>query len=201
MREGNTPSHGTRQMLILGLLDSRPFSLALQSYRWVVFLSFMRGFVVHSEPFSAGRGACVLCTLVPEVLVQPCPPFMHARSILFTTMRASQCGQVQTDPYAGWLKDSSRKPALAAVPTRPSQAQLCSWDGPACCGRLASRADGPTQGQAAQHACPFQPHACSSVVSLIHRRPILEQKGYMYNSFQPLIKTFKQRNRHFDLTW
>lgn len=85
--------------------------------------SFVCGFVVHSEPFSAGRGACVLCPLVPEVLVQPCPPFMPARSIWFTTVRANQCGQVQTDPYAGWLKDSSRKPALAADPRRCSFAR------------------------------------------------------------------------------
>lgn len=83
----------------------------------------------------------------------------------------------QTHVQVGWRTPFKSQPSPQCPRTtrkhRPARGM------PACCGRLASRADGPTQGQAAEHACQFRPHGHSLVVSLIHKRPVLEQKDYI----------------------
>ena len=68
-------------------------------------------------------------------------------------------------------------------------------------GHLAIGADGPKQGQAAEHACPFRLHVYLSFGSFIYRRQkFLNQKGQAYkirvrrDELSALIKIVKERN-------
>jgi len=111
-------------------------------------------------------------------------------------MRANKCGQVQTDPYAGWV---GRVPCgKLALPTEHPHTD--PWEaGSSAETEWASLPVGTLlseqMGQAAEHARPFRPHAYFPFVSFIYRKQILEQKAQAYkirvrkDGLSALIKT------------
>ena len=78
----------------------------------------MHGFLDPSEPFSAGSSACVLCWLMPRILAQLCPLFIHAGSTCFMTHESQQVWSSANRPIC---RLDGRTPCrkLARAPVHP----------------------------------------------------------------------------------
>lgn len=120
----------------------------------------MCAFLVLYEPFSVGSFACVLCSQMPEILVQLCPLFIHARSIYFMTHESQQVWSSANRPICRLGgRTPCGKQALATVhphtnPCKARSSAQVEWASLPV-GTLPSEQMGPSRGrQPSTHVRP-----------------------------------------------